>query len=288
MSPTPFHGTSEMARRMRALDWSKTALGPVDTWPSPLRTCVSTCLDCAFPIVLWWGPQLSILYNDEYIDFLGEAKHPKALGRPGAEVWAEIWDVIEPMLSQVMTMGEPTRSRDLLLHIDRGYLEETYFSFSYSPIHNDDGTVGGVFCPVIETTDKVIGARRLRTLRDLAATTKGPSGRTTLRRAAATLAANPTTCPSRSSTGEHERAPSGRRGGIASHRGAPERVSLDEPAIRGRSPRVGRVGPHVLLTDLAPRFDSSRRARGNGAAQRARATVLLPGRIAARASWSPR
>jgi PAS domain-containing protein len=153
-----------MARRMRALDWSKTPLGSVDQWPQALRTSVSTCLDCAFPIVLWWGPDLSILYNDEYIDFLGP-KHPAALGRPGAEVWAEIWDVINPMLSQVVTTGEPTRSRDLLLHIDRGYPEEAYFSFSYSPIYRDDGTIGGVFCPVIETTDKVIGARRLRTRR---------------------------------------------------------------------------------------------------------------------------
>ena len=109
-----------MARRMRALDWSKTALGPVEHWPQPLRTSVSTCLDCAFPIVLWWGPELSILYNDEYIRFSVPAKHPAALGQPGAEVWAEIWDVIEPMLSQVMASGEPTRSRDLLLHIDRG------------------------------------------------------------------------------------------------------------------------------------------------------------------------
>src|ERR1051325_8288098 len=122
MPHTPFHGTSEMERRMRALDWSKTALGPVDQWAQALRTSVSTCLDCAFPIILWWGRDLSILYNDEYADFLGP-KHPAALGRPGREVWSEIWDVIEPMLSQVQNGGEPTRSRDLLLHIDRGYPE---------------------------------------------------------------------------------------------------------------------------------------------------------------------
>ncbi len=85
----------------------KQRLGPVDRWPEALRSTVSTCLDCAFPIVLWWGPELSILYNDEYIDFLGEAKHPEALGRPGADVWAEIWDVIEPMLSQVLTQESP-------------------------------------------------------------------------------------------------------------------------------------------------------------------------------------
>src|SRR6185503_11551714 len=119
-----FPGHTEMARRMRALDWSATPLGAVETWPQSLRTSVSTCLDCAFPIVLWWGPALTILYNDEYAQIMGPGKHPAGLGKPGAVVWAEIWDVISPMLAQVMERAEPTRSRDLLLHIDRGYLEE--------------------------------------------------------------------------------------------------------------------------------------------------------------------
>jgi signal transduction histidine kinase len=168
-----FAGHTEMARRIRALDWSHTTLGAVETWPQSLRTSVSTCLDCAFPIVLWWGPDLAILYNDEYLQIMGSAKASWALGQPGREVWKEIWGVIGPMLSQVVQQGEPTRSRDLLLHIDRGYLEEAYFSFSYSPIRGEDGKVAGIFCPVIETTDKVIGERRLRTLRDLANRCKG-------------------------------------------------------------------------------------------------------------------
>src|SRR5688572_10477684 len=78
MPHSPFHGHSEMARRMRALEWTQTPLGPVEHWPQALRTTVSTCLDCAFPIVLWWGPQLTILYNDEYIELLGPEKHPSA------------------------------------------------------------------------------------------------------------------------------------------------------------------------------------------------------------------
>ena len=169
-----FPGQSEMARRMRALDWSHTTLGPVETWPQSLRTSVSTCLECAFPIVLWWGRDLTILYNDEYRQILGPEKHPLALGEPGARVWAEIWDIIGPMLKGVVERSEPTRSRDLLLSIDReGYLEEAYFSFSYSPIHAEEGEVACIFCPVIETTDKVIGERRLRTLRDLANRCKG-------------------------------------------------------------------------------------------------------------------
>jgi len=191
-----FPGQSEMARQMRTLDWSQTTLGAVEAWPQSLRTSVSTCLDCAFPIVLWWGPDLAILYNDEYQQIMGPAKASRALGQPGREVWKEIWDVIGPMLSQVVQQGEPTRSRDLLLHVDRGYLEEAYFSFSYSPIRAENGKVGGIFCPVIETTDKVIGERRLRTLRDLANRCKGASSEEAVYSAAASvLGANPRDVP---------------------------------------------------------------------------------------------
>ncbi|HEY6452193.1 MAG TPA: ATP-binding protein, partial [Steroidobacteraceae bacterium] len=186
-----FPGNSEMARRMRELDWSRTPLGPVDQWPQSLLTSISTALECAFPIVIWWGPELTILYNDEYRPVLGPSKHPAALGERGAVIWAEIWDVIGPMLSQVMEHGAATRSRDLLLHIDRGYPEEAYFSFSYSPIHAEMGRVGGIFCPVIETTQKVIGERRLRTLRDLAAGCQGAeSEQAVYDSAAKVLAAN--------------------------------------------------------------------------------------------------
>jgi PAS domain S-box-containing protein len=185
-----------MAERIRTFDWSKTPLGPLDAWPQSLRTSVSTCLSCAFPIVLWWGPELVILYNEEYRAILGPAKHPGALGAPGAAVWSEIWDTIGPMLSQVMERGEATRSRDLLLHIDRGYPEEAYFSFSYSPIYGEDGKIRGIFCPVIETTEKIIAERRLRTLRDLAARCKGAESESAAYQGAADiLRANPYDVP---------------------------------------------------------------------------------------------
>ena len=164
-----FPGESEMARRMRQHDWSRTPLGPVERWSPALRNAVTTSLTCAFPICIWVGPELALLYNDEYRPILGSAKHPTAMAVPGARVWAEIWSTIGPMLAQVMEHGEATRSRDLMLHIDReGYREEAYFSFSYSPIYDEHGKIVGVFCPVIETTEKVVGDRRLRTLRDLA------------------------------------------------------------------------------------------------------------------------
>ena len=162
-------GGGEMGALMRAKNWSETPLGPLDDWPQSLRTAVSICLNCSFPILIWWGPDLVKLYNDAYATILGN-KHPQALGQKGRECWPEIWHVIGPMLRRVLEEGTASPADDLLLLLERnGYPEECYFSFSYSPIYGEMGAVGGVFCPVLETTDKVVGARRLETLRQLAA-----------------------------------------------------------------------------------------------------------------------
>lgn len=162
-------GQGEMAQRMRALDWSQTPLGPVERWPQSLKTSISICLASRFPIVMYWGPEYVVLYNDAYSSILGN-KHPWALGQPCRICWSEIWDTIGPMLDGVVSSGEATWSDDLLLLLRRrGYPEECYFSFSFSPIRIETGVVGGVFTAVIETTDSVVGERRLRTLRDLAA-----------------------------------------------------------------------------------------------------------------------
>jgi signal transduction histidine kinase len=257
-----FPGESEMARRMRDLDWSQTILGPVEDWPQSLRTSVSNCLNCAFPIVIWWGPELAILYNDEYCPFLGPTKHPAALGQRCFEVWAEIWDVIEPMLSQVMEGGEATRSRDLLLHIARvGYPEEAYFSFSYSPIYDESGKVGGVFCPCIETTGKVIGERRLRTLRDLAARCQGAESEAAAYGSAAqVLAANPHDVPFAMLYRIEEGRPVARlaaTAGMEPGAAAPETVALeaDQEGIWSLS-RVARSGEAAVVGDLSSRFDA--------------------------------
>jgi signal transduction histidine kinase len=157
-----------MGELMRVHDWSKTRLGSPEFWPQSLRTSVSTCLNCSFPILIWWGPALVKLYNDAYRPILG-AKHPRALGSAGEDVWPEIWHLIGPMLRRVMHQGEAAPAKDLLLPLRRhGYDEECYFSFSYSPIRDESGGVGGVFCPVIETTERVIGERRLHLLRAIA------------------------------------------------------------------------------------------------------------------------
>ena len=179
---------------MRSIDWSQTPLGPVESWPQSLRTSVSICLNSRFPIFVWWGPELVMLYNDAYRPMLGATKHPRAMGRSGREIWAEIWPVIGPMMEGVLTRGEATWSDDQLLLADRnGYLEECYFTFSYSPIRDESGSVGGVFCAVTETTGRVLGERRLQTLRDLSerSLAEAKTAEQACHSAAASLAKNP-------------------------------------------------------------------------------------------------
>jgi len=167
-------GGGELGARMRALDWSATSLGPVESWPQSLRTAVGICLGSRFPILIWWGRNMVMLYNDAYRPMLGSTKHPRALGAPGRLIWPEIWDIIGPMLEGVLSRGAATFSEDQLLLLHRnGYLEECYFTFSYSPIGDEAGAVGGIFTAVTETTGRVLSERRLRTLRLLSEATAG-------------------------------------------------------------------------------------------------------------------
>ena len=161
-------GGGELGADMRRKDWASTPLGDAARWPQSLRTSVSICLNSRMPVLVWWGPELLMLYNDAYRHLIG-GKHPAALGQPGRECWPEIWHVIGPMLDAVLSRGEATFSEDLMLPLERkGFPEECYFTFSYSPIRDEAGEVGGVFCSVVETTSQVLAARRTRTLRRLA------------------------------------------------------------------------------------------------------------------------
>ena len=163
-----FPGEGEMARRMREYPWASSPLGDPPDWPASLRTAVRICLTSRFPMIVWWGDELRFLYNDAYLPMLGN-KHP-GLMRPGEQVWGEIWPTIGPMLDSVMGTGQATWSEDLLLGMNRhGYWEETYWTYSYSPLHHENGTVRGVFTAVTETTEQVVGRRRLDALRDLGA-----------------------------------------------------------------------------------------------------------------------
>ena len=165
-------GGGEMGERMRAFDWSTSPVGPSAQWPQSLKTAVSICIGSRYPIVLWWGrPAYTMFYNDGYIPVLGVTKHPGWLGRSGRDCWKEIWSTVGPMLEGVFETGVATWSEDLLLVMERNLpREEVYFTFSYSPIHGDGGSIDGIFCACYETTGRVIGERRLQTLRDLGRT----------------------------------------------------------------------------------------------------------------------
>jgi PAS domain S-box-containing protein len=164
-----FAGGGEMGALMRSHDWSQTPLGPVSQWPQSLKTSVSIILNSRHPMFVWWGSQYISLYNDAYCPILGASKHPQFLGQSAKDCWAEIWDAVGPLADSVRSTGQPTWSEDLLLLMNRnGYLEETYFTFSYSPVRDESGNVEGVFCACSETTKQIVGERRLQTLRDLA------------------------------------------------------------------------------------------------------------------------
>lgn len=164
--PLPSNG-GEMGRLVRSKDWSKHQLGMPETWPQSLRTSLGICLSSKFPTVIYWGPKVATFYNDGYAPILG-AKHPQALGKPVQEVWPELWDVIESMIDGVIATGESTWSEDKLLIMQRkGFTEESYFTWSFAPIQIESGERGGLYVAVTETTQQVIGERRLRMLRDL-------------------------------------------------------------------------------------------------------------------------
>ena len=190
-------GGGEMGSRIGAFDWTSTPLGPIERWPQCLKTSVSLILTSRHPMWIGWGPEMTFLYNDAYQHVLGPAKHPSALGRPASEVWGEIWDICGPLANRVLADGEATFVDDVRLFMDRGdYIEETFYSFSYSPIRDEFGQVFGLFCPSTDVTPKVINARRLRTLSELASnalverTTAGAC-----ETAARTLAKNPDDIP---------------------------------------------------------------------------------------------
>jgi PAS domain S-box-containing protein len=164
---------ASLADLIEARDWSETPVGSMEGWPPSLRTALSICLESRFPILIWWGPQFVMLYNDAYAPLIG-SKHPSALGQRGADCFPEIWDLIGPMLAGVRDRGEATWSPDQLVELDRsGFVEECYFTFGFSPIRDETGGIGGIFTAVADTTSHVIGARRLRILRQLSSETSG-------------------------------------------------------------------------------------------------------------------
>ncbi|MDQ0379467.1 SpoIIE family protein phosphatase [Amycolatopsis thermophila] len=157
----------EMGAMIAGRDWSASPLGPIGTWPDELHTALRLALSSRFPMLVWWGPELTSFYNDAYRPAMGE-KHPRYLGRPASECWAEAWAELGPLARHVMAGRGATYSENQLLFLDRhNYLEETYWTFSYSPISSEAGDVLGILVAVQDTTVHVIRQRRLAVLSDL-------------------------------------------------------------------------------------------------------------------------
>ena len=162
-------GAGEMARRIRAFDWTRSDLGPPDRWPENLRVALGLCLSSRFPTQIWWGARRTLFYNDAFAGFLGAADHPRSFGRPASEHRSESWQLVAPAVEAVFRTGAASSSDDAPLFLARAVArEEAYATLSHDPILATDGrTVDGVFCTCSETTERVVARRRLEALRRL-------------------------------------------------------------------------------------------------------------------------
>ena len=310
-----FAGGGELGELMGRRDWSATPLGPVEGWPRALRTCVRIMLTSRQPMFVWWGDELINLYNDAYRTIVG-GKHPVALGQPASVVWREIWDSVGPRAASAMQQNEGTYDEALLLIMHRyGYPEETYYTFSYSPVPNDEGGTGGILCANTDDTQRIIGERRLALLRELAA---GAGEARTVRdacalsaRALATGSARPAlraplpararAQPDGAGGGRRAAARSSRRtagGGARRHRAvaagrrAPYRSAAgDHRFLPGGHPPRRRLGPSAVasrrppaltLRRVRPRWRVRRRAQSLPAVRRRLPRVPGAGRRADR------
>jgi hypothetical protein len=160
-------GGGEMGELIRNYNWKKTSLGAPSYWPQNLKTCVRIILTSSQPMFVWWGEDLINIYNDAYKTIV-RGKHPEALGQPASVVWKEIWNELQPRVDTVTKNNIGTYDEALLLIMERnGYPEETYYTFSYSPIAAEQGGVDGIICANTDSTERIIAERQLRTLRDL-------------------------------------------------------------------------------------------------------------------------
>jgi PAS domain S-box-containing protein len=245
---------------MRSFDWSASPLGPVEQWPQSLKTTVRIMLTSRQPMFVWWGEQLINLYNDAYIAIAG-GKHPDALGQPASYVWREIWEQVGPRAESAMLKNEGAYDEAMMLIMERnGYPEETYYTFSYSPVPNDQGGAGGVICANTDETERIIGERQSALLKELAARTA--DARTfdeacTL--SASCLETNPYDLPFAMiylvDQDERRVFLAGTSGIARGHAAAPETVALDIESV-WRFDEVMKTNTARLIPDLGASFGS--------------------------------
>jgi two-component sensor histidine kinase len=286
MAPDFLARGGEMGAAMRDFDWASTSLGPPQAWPGTLKTCLRIMLASRQPMWVWWGPELINFYNDAYLPIIG-GKHPHALGRPARQVWAEIWDQISERIAAAM-QGEASYAEAELLVMQRnGYPEESYYTFSFSPVPEEDGSIGGIVCANTDDTDRVIGARRLALLREIASRTWDANTVTEVYALSAeALAADPRDMPFamlyRLDDDGAGATLCGQCGIAPGHPAAPESLALDSGASWPVS-NVVRSGTRRMVTRLGEKFAPLPKGPWNDAPQDA---LVLP--LAASAEAAPR
>lgn len=254
-------GGGELGARILAFDWSKTPLGPISCWPQSLKTAVRILITSRYAMWMGWGKDLTFLYNDTYARVTLGKKHPWALGKRSQEVWAEIWEELTPRIEAVLNTGEATWDEALLLFLERsGYTEETYHTFSYSPLTDDNGKINGNFCVVTEETERIISERRLASLRILAEELSGTITKENVLAAIhRSLNANQKDLPLTLVYLFSKKNPTSLRlacatGITAGHPAAPEQIDLESPNLPWPIPDLlGRKAP-VVVEDLDLRF----------------------------------
>jgi PAS domain S-box-containing protein len=248
-----FAGGGELGALMQQRDWSNTPLGPVRAWPRALKTAVRIILTSRQPMFVWWGKDLINLYNDAYKSIIG-GKHPQALGQPAAVVWREIWDTLGPRAAAAMSGKAGTYDEALFLLMERnGYPEETYYTFSYSPVPDDEGNTNGIFCANTDDTQRMIGERQVALLREVAARTA--DARTiadACARSAQSLETNPRDLPFALIyllDPDHQRMILAGAANITrGHRAAPEAVTVDDTSVWPFAEVMRTTAPYLLST----------------------------------------
>ncbi len=169
-----FLSLGQLGRDLRAVDWAATPLGPPRQWPQSLKSTLQLMLTSRFSMWMAWGPQLTFFANEAYCRATLAKKYPWALGKPAQDVWSEIWPEIGPRIDGVLSTGIASWDESLPLILERsGFPEETYHTFSYSPLADEAGDIVGMLCIVSEETSRVINERRMRILRDLGSALAG-------------------------------------------------------------------------------------------------------------------